>query len=75
MNPRRAGLRLSLYAVGGTVLGIFGFGTLWRGLAHGHAAAALAGVAMALAGTDRAARALAASMRARRSSGTGTPPA
>ncbi len=74
MSPRRAGVRLSLYAIGGTALGIFGFGTLWHGLAQGHAAAALAGVAMALAGTDRAARALATSIRARRSTGAGPPP-
>ncbi len=73
MSPRRAGLRLSLYAVGGTVLGIFGFGTLWRGLAHGQVPAALAGLAMALAGTDRAARALAASIRARRAAADSRP--
>jgi sulfite exporter TauE/SafE len=70
---RRAALAggwLAFYAAGGTLVGVLGFGLLWRGLAAWNWAAALLGAAMLLLGLDRASQALQASVLARHAAGS-----
>lgn len=62
----RLGLRLTLYALGGSVAGILGFGLIWAGFAGRQWVAVPFGLVLLLAGLDRAGTALAASMLARR---------
>jgi len=77
MTPRgaAAGRRLALYAIGGTLAGVVGFGVFWRGMAGAHWATAAFGLALLLFGLDRAAVAMNASVLARRvrESGGGAP--
>ncbi len=63
----RAGIWLSIYAGGGSLVGCLGFGLLWRGLSGRAWSEALLGLGLLLLGLDRAAVAFTMSMRARRS--------
>ena len=62
----RAGVWLSIYAVGGSLVGILGFGMLWRGLSGRVWPEALLGLGLLVLGLDRAGTAFAISMRSRR---------
>ncbi len=61
-----AGAWLSIYAIGGSLVGILGFGMLWRGLSGRAWSEALLGLGLLGLGLDRAATAFAISMRSRR---------
>jgi hypothetical protein len=63
----RAGIWLSIYAAGGSLVGCLGFGMLWRGLSGRAWSEALLGLGLLVLGLDRAAVAFSMSMRARRS--------
>ncbi len=65
-SPPRLGLRLGLYAAGGSVAGIAGFGTLWRGVAGGRPGGILLGLALVTVGLLFAGVSLAAGMLASR---------
>ena len=62
----RAGIWLSIYAWGGSLVGILGFGMLWRGFSSMEWPEALLGLALLVLGLDRAGTAFAMSMRSRR---------
>ena len=62
----RAGIWLSIYAWGGSLVGILGFGMLWRGFSSLKWPEALLGLALLVLGLDRAGTAFAMSMRSRR---------
>jgi len=61
----RAGVWLTIYAAGGSLVGIVGFGMLWNGLTHSEWARAVLGLALLLLGLDRAGTALHLSLRSR----------
>ena len=65
-GARRAGVWLTIYAAGGSLVGVVGFGTLWSGLARTEWARAVLGLALLLLGLDRAGTALHLSLRPRR---------
>jgi hypothetical protein len=62
----RAGIWLSIYAWGGTLVGIVGFGMLWRGASALRWPEAAGGLGLLVLGLDRAGTAFALSMRSRR---------
>lgn len=62
----RAGLWLTVFAAGGSLVGVVGFGLLWRGASQLHGAQAVLGLALLLLGLDRASTALRISLRSRR---------
>ena len=62
----RAGVWLTIYAAGGSLVGVVGFGTLWQGIAHMQWARAIMGLGLLLLGLDRAAAAMQASTQSRR---------
>lgn len=61
----RTGIWLSIYAWGGSLVGVLGFGLLWRGLSHLQWIEAIMGLGLLLLGLDRASVAFKASMRSR----------
>ncbi len=69
-----AGVWLTVYALGGSLVGVIGFGLLWNGVSHLAWGQALFGLALAVLGLDRAANALAASLLARRAGGSSGQP-
>jgi hypothetical protein len=70
----RAGLWLSVFAWGGSLVGTLGFGLLWRALAARQWAGAALGLALCVLGVDRAATAWAISVRARHAVARGAQP-
>jgi hypothetical protein len=60
---RRAGVWLTIYAAGGSLVGVAGFGMLWSGLTAADWARAVVGLALLLLGLDRAGTALHLSLR------------
>lgn len=66
----RAGIWLSIYAVGGSLVGILGFGMLWSGLSGRRWSEALLGLGFLVLGLDRAGTAFAISLRSRRAVAT-----
>jgi len=61
----RAGIWLTLYAAGGSIVGVVGFGLLWSGAEHEQWARAILGLALLALGLDRAGTALNISLRSR----------
>ncbi len=62
----RAGIWLSIYAWGGSLVGILGFGLLWKGCSTLTWPEAAMGLGLLVLGLDRAGTAFAISMRSRR---------
>ncbi len=65
-GARRAGVWLSIYAWGGSLAGVLGFGLLWKGCSTLAWPEAAMGLGFLLLGLDRAATALAISLHSRR---------
>lgn len=67
----RAGVWLTIYALGGSIVGVLGFGLLWRGAASLTWGRALLGLALLVLGLDRAGTALHLSFRSRHATAPG----
>lgn|GEM_PF-3726509 len=62
----RAGVWLTIYAVGGSLVGVVGFGLLWSGVTDLEWGRAFLGLALLVLGLDRAGTAMHISLRSRR---------
>ena len=71
----RATFWLSVYAWGGSLVGVLGFGMLWRGASGQRWPEAVLGLGLLVLGLDRAATAFAISLRSRRAVARAASPA